>query len=98
MTWRESLVRIADHEVETLRKRLADILQRRDELEMKLTMLAAETEAEMAQTDRDASLGVYRAGYLQGVKIRRGVITQALEANRFEDPAPETPWPAPSRP
>ena len=85
MTWRASLVRIADHEVETLRKRLAEILGRRDELEMKLVMLAAEAEAEIAHADRDAEAGWFRAGFLQGVQIRRAEIQAAIEANDLEE-------------
>ena len=85
MTWRASLVRIAQHDVETLRKRLAEILDRRGDLEMKLLMLAAEVEAEMAGADRDAEYGWFRAGFLQGVKVRREAIKAQIEATRPEE-------------
>jgi len=85
MSWRDSLVRIADHEVETLRKRLAEILDRRDALEMKLVMLAAETEAELAHAARDAEVGWYKAGFLQGVKLRRAKIQAEIDATIPEE-------------
>ena len=85
MSWRDSLVRIADHEVETLRKRLAEILDRRHELEMKLVMLTAQTEAELAHAARDAEAGWYKAGFLQGVKVRRAEIQAQIEATVPEE-------------
>jgi flagellar FliJ protein len=85
MTWRASLVRIADHDVETLRKRLAELLDRRAALEMKLVMLAAQTEAEMAHADRDAEAGWYRAGYLNGVRVRRAAIQAEIDATVPEE-------------
>jgi flagellar FliJ protein len=85
MSWRDSLVRIADHEVETLRKRLAEILDRRADLEMRLVMLAAQTEAEMAHAQRDAEAGWYKAGFLHGVRFRRAEIQAQIEATVPEE-------------
>jgi len=85
MSWRDSLVRIADHEVETLRKRLTEILDRRAQLEMKLVMLAAQTEAELAHAQRDAEAGWYKAGFLQGVRFRRAEIQLEIDATVPEE-------------
>jgi flagellar FliJ protein len=85
MSWRDSLVRIADHEVETLRKRLTEILDRRAALEMKLVMLAAQTEAELSHAQRDAEAGWYKAGFLQGVRFRRAEIQAQIEATVPEE-------------
>ena len=51
-----ALIRVAGYEVETLRKRLAAIVDRRTDFEMKLAMLDAEAEAETvhARTDAEA--------------------------------------------
>ena len=46
MSWDESLVRIAGYEVETVRKRLAEVLARREVAEMGLVVLDAQIEAE----------------------------------------------------
>jgi flagellar FliJ protein len=76
MTWRQSLIRISHHEVETLQKRLAEIVERRQQGEMKLAALAAEAEAET----RTAGPGRDLSDYLRGVKIRRGILQAALSA------------------
>ena len=78
MTWRGSLVRIATYEVETLQKRLADIVERRSQGEMRLMMLEAEAEAETANAARDAEARPYLQDYMRGVKVRRGVIQAGL--------------------
>jgi flagellar FliJ protein len=85
MTWRRALVRIATYDVDELRKRLAAILDRRQGLEMKLVMLAAEVEAEMRHADSDAELRVYRAGFLQGAKMRREKIDADLAELALEE-------------
>ena len=67
----QSLIRIANHEVETLQKRLATLTQARVVAEMKLTMLHAQAEAEEAHAAGDAEAGFYRIGFLQGWRLRR---------------------------
>jgi flagellar FliJ protein len=53
--WADSLIRISNHEVETLQKRLADIVERRQAAEMKVATLDAEGEAEAACRPRATS-------------------------------------------
>jgi flagellar FliJ protein len=69
--WADSLIRISNHEVETLQKRLADIVERRQVAEMKVAMLDAEAEAEALQAQGDVQAGWYMIGFRQGFKIRR---------------------------
>ena len=71
MSWRESLVRLANYEVEQLRKRLAAILDRRAAAEMALEALHAEAERERHRAAVDAEAGWYRLGYLEGWRARR---------------------------
>ena len=85
MTWRDALVRISTYDVDELRKRLAAILDRRLALDMKLVMLAAEAEAELRHADRDAELRFYRAGFMQGVKVRREAIQVDIELVKQEE-------------
>ncbi len=80
MTWRESLIRISNHEVETLQKRLAEIVERRRQGEIKLAMLEAEVEAETQVVGRDAEAARGLADYMRGVSVRRGVLKAALAA------------------
>jgi flagellar export protein FliJ len=80
MTWRESLIRISNHEVETLQKRLVEIVERRRQGEIKLAMLEAEVEAETQVVGRDAEAARDLADYMRGVGVRRGVLKAALAA------------------
>jgi flagellar FliJ protein len=69
--WADSLIRISNHEVETLQKRLADVVERRQAAEMKVAMLDAQSEAEAQQAQGDVEAGWYMIGFRQGSKIRR---------------------------
>lgn len=71
MKWANSLIRISNHQVEVLQKRLAVLAEARMSAEMKLVMLQAEAEAEAAHGDVDAQAGFYRLGFLQGWRMRR---------------------------
>src|SRR5689334_9842625 len=71
MSWENSLVRIAEFEVEGLRKRLAAIIQKKALAELKLAMLHAEAESENARSAEDAAAGWYRLGFLEGWRMRR---------------------------
>jgi len=69
--WADSLIRISNHEVETLQKRLADIVERRQAAEMKVATIDAESELEAMQAQGDVEAGWYMIGFRQGSKIRR---------------------------
>jgi flagellar protein FliJ len=71
MSWKESLIRISSYEVEMLQRRLADVVERRCEAELRLVVLDADSEAEIVHADRDAQAGWYRAGFLQAMRQRR---------------------------
>jgi flagellar FliJ protein len=73
MTWRESLIRISNHEVETLQKRLGEIVERRRQGEIKLAVLTQ-------VVGRDAEAARDLADYMRGVGVRRGVLKAALAA------------------
>ena len=85
MSWRQSLIRISKHEVETLQKRLGEIVERRLAAELRLTVLEAEAESELAESRRDAELGWSWPGFLAGVKLRRAHIAQQIETIRLEE-------------
>lgn len=85
MTWRASLVRLASYDVETLRKRLAEILDRRAVIEGRLAALAAQVQAEMIHADQNPEAAFYRAGFLKGVQLRRQEIMAELEVIGMEE-------------
>jgi flagellar FliJ protein len=71
MKWAQSLIRISNFEVEELQKRLAEIVERRSAIEIRLAVLEAEAEAELQQARTHAEAGWYMAGFREGVKVRR---------------------------
>ena len=86
MSWRESLIRISNHEVETLQKRLGEIVQRRSLAEMRLTLLDAEVEAERQQAGAGGTeVGWSLQGFLQGAKQRRANIGLEIETIGLEE-------------
>jgi len=85
MTWRQSLIRISNHEVETLQKRLAEIVDRRAQSEIKLALLEAEVEAESRQAVNSAEASRDLSDFMRGVKVRRGILQGALAAITAEE-------------
>jgi flagellar FliJ protein len=85
MSWKESLIRISSYEVETLQKRLAEVVERRAGAELRLILLAAEAEAETDRADQDAQAGWYRAGFLQAMRQRRANLLGEIAALKAEE-------------
>jgi flagellar FliJ protein len=83
--WAASLIRISTHEVETLQKRLADIVDRREAAELRVAMLDAEAEAEARQSEGDVEAGWYMIGFRQGAKIRRQEALLAVDETLLEE-------------
>jgi flagellar FliJ protein len=85
MKWAGSLIRIANHEVEGLQKRLAEIMDRRNAAELRLTVLHAEAETEKQSATRDAEAGWYHIGFMQGWRVRRDAIQAEIAVIAAEE-------------
>jgi flagellar FliJ protein len=85
MKWAQSLIRISNYEVEMLQKRLAEVVDRRTALDMRLAALAAEEESEQRHADENAEARIYLAGFKQGVAIRRDKLQRELAAVMLEE-------------
>ena len=85
MSWKDSLIRISSYEVEMLQRRLADVVQRRSDAELRLIILAAEAEAEIVRADQDAQAGWYRAGFLEAMRNRRAAVQTEIAALAAEE-------------
>ena len=70
MSWAHSLIKLSTYEAEVLQRRLAEIVERRVAAEMRLAILEAEGEAEAIFSADEAAAGIYRAGFLEGLRIR----------------------------
>jgi len=75
--WAKSLIRLSTFEVETLQKRLAEVVTRRTHAEMKIATLDAEFELECVKASGDPHLSRHLPAYRHGHKLRRD--TQAAE-------------------
>ena len=85
MSWADSLIKLSTYEAEVLQKRLAEIVDRRVACEMRLAMLEAEGEAEMAFSAQEAAAGIYRAGFFEGLKIRKAKIQSEIDVILIEE-------------
>lgn len=85
MKWAGSLIKISRHEVETLQKRLAEVVGRRTEAELKLAVLEAEGEAETMRARTDAEAGWYHAGFQQGLRLRKGEAQGLIDQLALEE-------------
>jgi flagellar FliJ protein len=78
MSWRQSLIRISTYEVETLQKRLSEVVDRRVEAEGRLARLADQVRAEMDHARRDSEAAMRLNAYMSGAKVRREAIEAEL--------------------
>jgi flagellar FliJ protein len=85
MKWTRSLIRINEHEVEVLRKRLGEIVARRAACEAHLVRLAEEAVAETTRARQDAEAGWYLVGFREGWKLRKERAMAELSAIQHEE-------------
>lgn len=80
-----SLIRLSNFQVETLQKRLAEIVERREQATIALAVLEAEGEMEMGRQHDDAQAGWYLIGYRQGLKARKDAVQARIDAAAQEE-------------
>jgi len=85
MKWAQSLIRIADYEIEALRKRVAEITDRRIACEMMIESLEQEAAAETERARQDAEAGWYLIGFRDGWKLRQARAEAELAGVRVEE-------------
>ncbi|WP_397417373.1 flagellar export protein FliJ [Phenylobacterium sp.] len=85
MSWADSLIKLSAYEAEVLQKRLAEVVERRIAAELKLAMLEAEGEAEARFAEEDARAGFYRAGFLEGLRLRKAAAQTAIDLVLIEE-------------
>lgn len=85
MKWAHSLIRIANHEVETLQKRLAEIVERRSLLDVRMAALHAEAQAEADRARRDHEAAMFHAQFAQGWRVRRDRLQADIDAVTREE-------------
>lgn len=85
MSWADSLIKLSSYEAEVMQKRLAEIVDRRVAQELKLAVLEAEGEVEAGFSAEDAAAGLYRAGFFEGLKIRKAKVQAEIDLILVEE-------------
>lgn len=85
MKWAGSLTRLANYEVETLQKRLGEVVQRRLDAELRRTLLEAEAEGEAENARADAHAAMYHPQFVKGWRVRRDRLSAQIEAIAAEE-------------
>jgi flagellar protein FliJ len=85
MSWAHSLIKLSTYEAGVLQRRLAEIVERRLAAEMRLAILEAEGEAEAIFSADEAAAGIYRAGFLEGLRIRKARVQADIDAISLEE-------------
>jgi flagellar FliJ protein len=85
MSWADSLIKLSGYEVETLQKRLSEIVERRLQAEMQIVLIEAEAEAEAAHARYDAEAGWYQVGFLEGVRVRKAQAQLEIDRIALEE-------------
>jgi flagellar FliJ protein len=83
--WSKSLIKLATYEVEILQKRLAEVRDRKTAAELKLAVLEAEGEAELARPDADPMAGLYRTAFLTALRERKAAARAEIDAVALEE-------------
>jgi flagellar FliJ protein len=85
MSWIQSLIRIAELEVETLQKRLKEIADRRDAILETLERMQQEANVEATQARQNPEAGWYMAGFRESMKQRRARLAADLRGIAQEE-------------
>jgi flagellar FliJ protein len=85
VSWAKSLIKLSSYEAEVLQKRLSEIVDRRVAAELKLAMLHAEGEAEAEFSAQEAQAGIYRAGFLQALRVRKANAQSEIDVILLEE-------------
>jgi flagellar FliJ protein len=85
MRWADQLIKLSNFELELLQTRLADVVERRTMAEMKLAVLMAEGEAELALARRDPEAAWRLPAFREGLRIRKAAAQRAIDLVTTEE-------------
>jgi flagellar FliJ protein len=85
MSWTDSLIKLRNFEIEGLRKRMMEIVERRTTAEAAIKALELETAREVIYAKQNAEAGWYLIGFREGVKQRRAKLDAELRGIAAEE-------------
>ena len=85
MRWADQLIKLSNFELELLQRRLADVVERRTRAEMKLVVLFAEGEAELALARTDPEAGRSMPAFRERLKLRKAAAQRDIDLAMAEE-------------
>jgi flagellar protein FliJ len=85
MRWADQLIKLSNFELEVLQTRLAQIVERREQAEMKLVLLTAQGEAEVALARTDPEAARSLAAFREGLKLRNAAAQRDIDLAMVEE-------------
>jgi flagellar FliJ protein len=85
MRWADQLIKLSNFELELLQTRLAEIVERRERAEMKLVVLTAEGEAEIALAGADPEAGWRLGAFREGLRLRKAEAQRQIDLALVEE-------------
>ncbi|SRR5579883_2543270 len=85
MRWADQLIKLSNFELELLQARLADVVAKREAAEVRLAVLDAEGEAEMALARADPESGWRISAFNEGLKRRKAGVRREIELAEAEE-------------
>lgn len=85
MRWADQLIKLSNFELEMLQARLGEVVERRTRAELKLAVLIAGGEAEIAiaRSDPEAARGL--SAYTEGLKQRKAAVQREIDLTTTEE-------------
>lgn len=85
MRWADQLIKLSNFELELLQIRLAEIVERRTQAELRLAILTAEGEAELALARQDPEVTWRLGAFQQGLKVRKAAVQGDIDRLEVEE-------------
>jgi flagellar FliJ protein len=85
MRWADQLIKLSTFELELLQTRLAQIVERRTMAELRLAVLMAEGEAELAHARQHLESARILPAFNEGLKRRKAAVQQAIDVAAAEE-------------
>jgi flagellar FliJ protein len=85
MRWADQLIKLSSFELELLQTRLAEVVERRTRAELRLAVLVAGGEAEIAIARIDPEAARSLPAYTVGLKLRKAAVQREIDLAATEE-------------
>lgn len=85
MRWADQLIKLSNFELDLLQRRLAEVVERRVRAEMKLVVLTAEGEAELALARADPEAARSLPAFRERLKLRKAATQRDIDLVTVEE-------------